>query len=127
MSREQQINGTLSDGQDVIERNLADTILVLEMANGVLPSGLVSVDRLDNQLSQAKQQRMWLDSAIERGELMLKSHEVARLQELVAQYEEVHADHQRLVRELDVIINGDGAAPQASLCDIVSQMRALSR
>jgi len=39
-------------------------------------------------------------------------------------YEEVLTDHKRLVRELDVIINGEeGAAKQASLCDIVSQMK----
>jgi len=38
-------------------------------------------------------------------------------------YEEALADHRRLVRELDVILNGDGAAPQASLVDIVSQCR----
>lgn len=36
---------------------------------------------------------------------------------------EVHKDHKRLVRELDVLLNGvDGAAPQASLCDIVAQL-----
>lgn len=35
------------------------------------------------------------------------------------------ADHKRLVRELDVLLNGEaGAAAQASLCDIVSQVRA---
>lgn len=38
-------------------------------------------------------------------------------------YEEVLADHKRLVRELDVLLNGGGAARQASLCDIVSQVR----
>lgn len=37
---------------------------------------------------------------------------------------EVIADHNRLVRELDVLLNGeDGAAQQASLCDIVAQVR----
>lgn len=39
-------------------------------------------------------------------------------------YEQVLADHRRLVRELDVLLNGEeGAARQASLCDIVSQIR----
>lgn len=39
-------------------------------------------------------------------------------------YEEVLADHRRLVRELDVALNGiEGAAKQASLCDIVSQVK----
>ena len=34
-------------------------------------------------------------------------------------------DVERLTRELDVLMNGeDGAAPQASLCDIVGQVRA---
>jgi hypothetical protein len=33
-------------------------------------------------------------------------------------------DHDRLVRELDVLLNGEHAASQASLCDIVSQVRA---
>lgn len=40
-----------------------------------------------------------------------------------ADYEEVLADHRRLVRELDVLLNGEhGAAKQASLCDIVAQV-----
>lgn len=37
---------------------------------------------------------------------------------------DVLADHNRLVRELDVLLNGEaGAAQQASLCDIVAQIR----
>ena len=44
----------------------------------------------------------------------------------IADYEEVLADKRRLVREIDVIINGeDGAAKQASLCDLVGQIREL--
>lgn len=38
-------------------------------------------------------------------------------------YEEAFADHQRMVRALDVLLNGDAAAKQASLCDIVAQVR----
>lgn len=30
-------------------------------------------------------------------------------------------EHADLVRRLDVALNGDGAAPQASLCDLVAQ------
>lgn len=38
--------------------------------------------------------------------------------------DDVLADHNRLVRELDVLLNGEaGAAKQASLCDIVAQVR----
>ncbi|OOK60222.1 hypothetical protein BM547_05260 [Pseudomonas aeruginosa] len=43
-------------------------------------------------------------------------------------YEEVLADHRRLVRELDVLLNGEeGAAKQASLCDLVGQVAAIVR
>lgn len=39
-------------------------------------------------------------------------------------YRATLADHDRLVRELDVLLNGEhGAAKQASLCDIVGQVR----
>jgi len=40
-------------------------------------------------------------------------------------YESVLADHRRLIRELDIIINGDNAAKQASLVDMVCQIRNL--
>lgn len=41
-------------------------------------------------------------------------------------YEEVLADHRRLVRELDVAMHGEeGAAKQASLCDLVPLARRL--
>lgn len=42
----------------------------------------------------------------------------------IADYEAALSDHRRLVRELDVLLNGEeGAAQQASLCDIVAQVR----
>lgn len=40
-------------------------------------------------------------------------------------YEQVLEDHRRLVREMDVIINGENAAQQASLCDMVAQLRTI--
>jgi len=44
----------------------------------------------------------------------------------IADYEQAFRDHQRLVREIDVIVNGEaGAAKQASLCDLVPQLREL--
>lgn len=43
---------------------------------------------------------------------------------IFSDYEEIIADNLRLVRELDVLINGkEGAAKQASLCDIVAQIK----
>jgi len=47
------------------------------------------------------------------------------LDSAVKMFSEVGASHQALVREMDWMINGAQAAPQASLCDIVSQFRAI--
>lgn len=42
----------------------------------------------------------------------------------VSDYRQVLENNNRLVRELDVLLNGvDGAARQASLCDVVSQIK----
>ncbi|MFB2830618.1 hypothetical protein ACE1BS_13570 [Aeromonas jandaei] len=47
------------------------------------------------------------------------------LKQQFAELLEAQQDHHRLVRELDVLLNGvDGAAPQASLCDLVAQLKA---
>jgi hypothetical protein len=41
-------------------------------------------------------------------------------------YEEVLADHRRLVREMDEALSGTGnAAKQASLCDLIPQAKAM--
>lgn len=41
-------------------------------------------------------------------------------------YEAAFADHRRLVRDIDVIMNGEaGAAKQASLCDLVPEIQNL--
>lgn len=45
----------------------------------------------------------------------------------VADYEQALADHRRLVRDLDIALNGENAAPQASLCDIVAQVKGMTR
>lgn len=45
------------------------------------------------------------------------------LDTLINDYQEVLADKRRLTRELDVLLNGGNAAQQASLCDIVAQVR----
>ena len=44
----------------------------------------------------------------------------------VDEWNAVHNGHKALVRELDVLLNGNaGAAKQASLCDIVAQVRGM--
>ncbi|HEX2683618.1 MAG TPA: hypothetical protein VHL77_06785 [Ferruginibacter sp.] len=54
----------------------------------------------------------WLDESADPAEALT-----------AADYEEVLVDHKRLVRELDVIMNGEHAAKQASLVDLVAQAR----
>ncbi len=49
---------------------------------------------------------------------------IEQLQGEVRAYEEVSQSQRQLVRELDVLLNGDNAAKQASLADIVSQLRS---
>ena len=42
----------------------------------------------------------------------------------ITEYEKIIEDHKKFVRELDVLLNGeDGASEQASLCDIVAQVK----
>lgn len=41
-------------------------------------------------------------------------------------YAAVLADRDRLVRELDVLLNGENAAKQASLCDLVAQVKQMA-
>lgn len=42
-------------------------------------------------------------------------------------YAEAHASKQTLVREMDVAMNADKAAKQASLCDLVGQVSSLAQ
>jgi hypothetical protein len=49
---------------------------------------------------------------------------ISALEAELADYKSVLDDKRRLTRELDVLLNGAGAAKQASLCDIVSQVRS---
>lgn len=44
---------------------------------------------------------------------------------LIESYQETQMDKRRLTVELDVAINGGGAAKQASLCDVVAQIRGM--
>ncbi len=58
--------------------------------------------------------------------VLLEQRDAANTRALhqVDEWNEVYRNHQALVRELDVLLNGNaGAAKQASLCDIVAQVR----
>ena len=41
----------------------------------------------------------------------------------IQDYKDVIDDHNRLVKELDIIINGKNAAENPSLCDLISQLK----
>jgi hypothetical protein len=60
-------------------------------------------------------------------EYTMEHHEYVKgLHKQIAELEECAKDHKRLVREIDVLLNGeDGAAKQASLCDIVAQVTTM--
>lgn len=88
-----------------------------------------------DRLREPKASLFYTDSAMRSIEVsrphsieLEAAEEIERLRELVADHEEVHDDHKRLVRELDLAFNGEhGAAPQASLCDIVGQLKSMRR
>ena len=68
------------------------------------------------------------DSALQclTAQLNERDCEISELQKRVADYEEMHEDHKRLVREIDEIISGkEGMAKQASLCDLVHPIQEL--
>lgn len=75
----------------------------------------------------------WLEANLtEAGQIVFKHYksDVAVLLDSYVEfrlkdYIEASEDKKRLTREMDIIINGEGAAKQASLCDIVSQLRTL--
>ena len=57
-----------------------------------------------------------------------QSEEIAQLRGRIDDLEVQQRDVDRLVRQMDVALNGpDGAADQASLCDIVAQIEQLAR
>jgi hypothetical protein len=57
------------------------------------------------------------------GHLRHARNKISELEQELNDYKEVLADKHRLIRELDVLLNGSGAAQQASLIDIISQVR----
>lgn len=82
----------------------------------------------DNELSLGDRlQRLSVQmSGILRGDApdKYKPHTIREQCHCALDYERALADHRRLVRELDVLLNGEeGAADQASLCDIVAQVQ----
>ncbi|MGB3818087.1 hypothetical protein [Achromobacter pulmonis] len=89
-------------------------------AQAAEPQTVLSFDERERILCQ------FIREPINHDREMAIAIEAATQERLLApleDYERVLADHRRLVRELDVLLNGDGAAAQASLCDIVAQVK----
>jgi len=89
------------------------------------PWVIESVRKLESEIAALKQKLFKAET--ERG-VMIESYDECKrnldaLKQRMEDCEEVDADHKRLVRELDVLLNGNGAAKQASLCDIVCQLK----
>lgn len=69
----------------------------------------------------------WNDRGQYEGQAKTWKDYAEELEKEIETYEEVHEDHQRIVREIDVIINGEeGAAKQSSLCDLVEDIRQMA-
>lgn len=84
-----------------------------DVVTGSGPKGLVLW--IDQSLMQQRFNELKEGEGLTYGRLLEQRDELL----------EVQNDHHRLVRELDVLLNGvDGAAPQASLCDLVAQLKA---
>lgn len=81
-------------------------------------------DRLRRPLVSHATQEQMPDRALARALVDDRSDallEIVRLRGLVKDYEAMQAQHRDHVRRLDVALNGDGAAKQASLVDLVAQ------
>jgi len=74
-----------------------------------------------NEIIVAAQTTNGEDNKLPQAYEKFKSLLLEVVREVHEDYKEAQDDHNRLVRELDVLMNGDGAAKQASLCDIVAQ------
>jgi hypothetical protein len=80
------------------------------------PSPLV--DAAEKFLAQHVEQTASLTLKIDTSDVQ------AALDKFRVEFDEYQAQHKRLVRELDVALNGEaGAAKQASLCDLVAQVK----
>lgn len=107
------------------------------MTEKLRPCGLSKSDTIEDALRRAdqmatpKQHSGAMCSNKDLRRIVLLAYEHRRLirqlfesEARVKDWKEVDDAHKRLVRELDVLLNGkDGAAQQASLCDIVSQVK----
>jgi len=81
----------------------------------LLPAKTIPRDEYDEDKTRKVIREKWvkLDSVKE----LVCEHDLT-----IDDYKAVLEDHKRMIREIDVLMNGDNAAAQASMCDIVSQL-----
>lgn len=92
-----------------------------ELANAVFMYGDTKPSIAEIMDGTAKMPIVYLTAGKER--IRWLSRKLIEAEQQHAAMLSAQADHQRLVRELDVLLNGEsGAAKQASLCDIVAQV-----
>lgn len=122
------IDGTGTDGVHREDAEAAvPTTFPTTSSQDVLMAGVFLLQRLDELgWSEPKDlEREWhghIEPAIARFRMAIANQPDSPS---AADYEAVLEDHRRLARELDILLNGErGAAAQASLCDIVAQMKS---
>lgn len=92
-----------------------------ELANAVFMYGDTKPSIAEIMDGTAKMPIVYLTAGKER--IRWLSRKLIEAEQQHAAMLAAQADHQRLVRELDALLNGEaGAAKQASLCDIVAQV-----
>lgn len=108
---------------DIIDLLLAEAKPSLDLFNAAIEMQHVA-DRIKEAVG-APYRPVWCDPTITAKELAERDYDTLRkAADEIKMLREWHADNQRLVRDLDVSLNGeDGTARQASLCDIVRQVK----
>ena len=92
-----------------------------ELANALFMYGDTKPSIAEVIAGTAKMPSVYLSAGKER--IRWLSRKLIEAEQQHAAMLTAQADHQRLVRELDVLLNGEaGAAKQASLCDLVAQV-----
>lgn len=98
---------------DLTDDELANEVFLHGNENPCIRDVIANIKKMPIvYLTAAKERIRWL------------SRKLVKAEQSIAELEAVQTDHLRLVRELDGLLNGDNAAEQASLCDIVAQVKS---
>lgn len=103
-------DGDLALVNDWVEKNCYEAIFLKEAC--YLKESYEVIKELQSELERYKS--LWETNCEES-------------KEIIAELREVIEDKKRLTREIDIAINGKNAAKQASLCDILGQVRNMNK